>query len=47
MNYALITSIGRVYMFYVKEAAEIYQRAYGGTLVDNSILLNAENAVKL
>jgi hypothetical protein len=38
MNYTLITKTGKVYTFYVKAVAETYQSAYGGTLVDNSVL---------
>ena len=40
MNYTLITARGRVYTFYVLAVAETYQRAYGGTLVTNDILVD-------
>jgi hypothetical protein len=33
MEYTLITPTGKVYTFYLAAAAEIYQRAYGGTLI--------------
>lgn len=32
MKYALITKNGRVLTFFVREAAEIYQKAYGGVV---------------
>jgi hypothetical protein len=38
MNYTLITRTGKVFTFYVKAVAETYLSAYGGTLVDNSVL---------
>lgn len=38
MRYTLITKTGRVYTFYLKAVAETYQQAYGGTLVDNSVV---------
>ena len=42
MNYTLITRTGKLYTFYVKAAAEIYLMAYGGTLIDNSVLETVE-----
>jgi hypothetical protein len=47
MNYTLITSRGRVYTFYVKALAETYQRAYGGVIVSDAILVDnvAQKAV--
>lgn len=33
MKYTLITPKGRIYVFTVKACAEIFQQAYGGTLV--------------
>jgi hypothetical protein len=38
MNYTLITRTGKVYTFYVKACAETYLSAYGGNLVDSSVL---------
>jgi hypothetical protein len=38
MNYTLITRTGKIYTFYVKACAETYLSAYGGSLVDNTIL---------
>lgn len=40
MQYTLITPNGTVYTFYIKAVAECYQRAYGGTLVTNEILVD-------
>jgi hypothetical protein len=33
MEYTLITPNGKVYTFYLAAVAEMYQRAYGGTLI--------------
>lgn len=38
MNFTLITSKGKIYTFYIKSVAEMYQRAYGGELITNEIL---------
>ncbi len=38
MNYVLITPNGRVMTFYILEVAQTYQTAYGGTLIDNSVV---------
>lgn len=32
MQYTLITKLGKVYTFSVKECADTFQKAYGGTL---------------
>ena len=40
MKYTLITPQGRIYTFTVKGCAETYQRAYGGTLFTNDILVD-------
>ena len=40
MNYTLITKQGRIYTFYVKALAEQYQRAYGGALLTNDVLVD-------
>ena len=34
MKYILITKTGKVFTFYVKAVAETYQKAYGGTIVN-------------
>ena len=44
MNYTLITSTGRVYTFFILAAAEAFQQAYGGTLIDSKIF--AKNSVQ-
>ena len=38
MKYTLITPTGRVYQFYLLGAAQIWKQAYGGVLVDNTIV---------
>lgn len=45
MNYTLITRTGKVFTFYVKAVAETYLSAYGGTLVDNSVLTPAKEEI--
>lgn len=38
MAYTLITPRGRIYQFYLLDAALIFEQAYGGTLIDNTVL---------
>jgi len=38
MKYTLITGTGRVYTFFLKTVAETFQQAYGGILIDNTVL---------
>ena len=45
MNYTLITRTGKIFTFYVKAVAETYLSAYGGTLSDNSILVQSAETV--
>lgn len=40
MKYTLITKTGKVYTFYVQALAETYLGAYGGTLINSSILVD-------
>ena len=40
MKYALITKNGKILTFFVREAAEIYQKAYGGVVF---LLIDTEN----
>lgn len=40
MKYTLITGNGKVYTFFIRAVAEQYQQAYGGTLVDSTILVD-------
>ena len=42
MNFTLITPTGQVYTFYIRETAECYQQAYGGTLVLANIVETVE-----
>ena len=37
-RYTVITATGKVYVFYVKALAETYVQAYGGKLIEASIL---------
>ena len=37
MKYTLITRKGEVFTFYIKECAETFQRAYGGTLITDKL----------
>jgi hypothetical protein len=39
MKYTLITKSGKLYTFYVKAVADLYQQCYGGTLVTDEILV--------
>ena len=42
MNYTLITKTGKVYTFYIKALADSYQRAYGGVVITQQILVDAQ-----
>lgn len=44
MNYTLVTPNGKVYTFYTTAAAEIYQRAYGGVVFTQQILMQDTTA---
>lgn len=41
MKYTLITPQGRVLTFFIKATAEIFQQAYGGTLITDQIYAEA------
>lgn len=45
MQYTLITPEGRVYQFFIQTVAEQFRQAYGGTLIDNSVVQMAETTV--
>ena len=45
MKYTLITPQGRVYQFYLLATAEVWQKAYGGTLFDKSVVQTAQETV--
>ena len=45
MKYTLITNAGKVYTFFVLAVAETYLQAYGGTLIDNSVVQTAETVL--
>ncbi len=45
MQYTLITTQGRIYQFYLLETAKIWAQAYGGTLIDNSVVQTAKETV--
>lgn len=40
MQYTLIAANGKVYTFFIRAVAETYQQAYGGTLIDSTILVD-------
>ncbi len=40
MNYTLITPQGRIYQFYLLATAKVWQKAYGGQLFCNDILVD-------
>jgi hypothetical protein len=40
MKYTLITSTGKVYCFYVKDMAAMYQTLYGGQVITEAILVD-------
>jgi hypothetical protein len=40
MKYALITKTGKILTFFIEEAAEVYQKAYGGVVF---LLIDTEN----
>jgi len=38
MNYVLITPTGRIVTFYLLAVAQTYLMAYGGTLIDTTVV---------
>ncbi len=40
MQYTLITKTGKIYNFYVQALAETYQKAYGGVVFTQQILVD-------
>jgi hypothetical protein len=40
MKYTLITAQGKIYCFYVKNMADMYQTLYGGTVITEEILVD-------
>lgn len=47
MPYTLITSTGKIYTFYLRAVAETYRGAYGGTIIDPTILVVSPEGVIL
>lgn len=45
MQYTLITPTGRVYQFFLLTTAQVWQKAYGGTLFDNSVVQTTQETV--
>lgn len=45
MQYTLITSKGQLFTFFIKAVADTYQKAYGGTVLTNSILNKVESTI--
>jgi hypothetical protein len=42
MKFTLITKLGRVYTFYIKELADTYQQAYGGVVFSQQVLVDTD-----
>ena len=42
MKYTLITRNGKVYTFYIQAVADQYQQAYGGVVITQQVLVDAE-----
>lgn len=40
MKYTLITATGRIYCFYVKDMATMYQTLYGGQIITEEVLVD-------
>ena len=40
MKYTLITATGKIYCFYVKDMATMYQTLYGGVVFTQQILVD-------
>lgn len=38
MPYTLLTPNGKIYTFYIRAVAETYKSAYGGVIIDPSVL---------
>jgi hypothetical protein len=45
MTYTLITTRGTVYNFFIKEVAKTYQKAYGGVVFTQHILVDNKSKV--
>ncbi|CAB4129813.1 hypothetical protein UFOVP116_126 [uncultured Caudovirales phage] len=45
MQYTLITDSGKVYTFFIEAVAKTYQQAFGGVIVDASILVEKTKQV--
>jgi len=43
MKFTLITGNGKVFTFFVKSLAEMFQQAYGGKIITDNILTQKEN----
>lgn len=43
MKYTLVTGKGKVFTFYIKAVAEMYQQAYGGNIITAEILKEIKN----
>jgi hypothetical protein len=42
MKYTLITAQGKIYCFYVRDMAIMYQTLYGGQIITEAILVDTE-----
>lgn len=47
MRYTLITLTGKILQFYILDCAMVYQRIFGGVIIDEAILATGELAKEL
>jgi len=45
MQYTLMTNSGKVYTFFLQSVAETYQKAYGGVVFTQQILVDQKSQV--
>ena len=45
MQYTVISAKGRVYQFYLRSVAMLWQQAYGGVLLEPSLIQTTETLV--
>ena len=45
MQYTLLTNSGKVYTFFLQSVAETYQKAYGGVVFTQQILVDQNTQV--
>ena len=45
MQYTLVTSSGKIHTFFLKTVAETYQKAYGGVVFTQQVLVDQNTQV--